>query len=218
MSEFEVESKFELDRRGFEALVSAGEIVRREEQLNVYYDTDWRLAEHSVTLRIRFNDRSAPVLALKLPVSRRGLQRTMREIEFVLSRNSAHGLSSARPISIDIERDLPVQVQRELILLGVRCVQRVGWVRNTRWVLSINDVGAIEIDQLELPDGNVVYEAEIESPDEVTHRRLANFVCASVPNARPSSESKFQRFRRATMQMRRESAAAVLESIRRMPL
>jgi hypothetical protein len=64
-------------------------------------------------------------------------------------------------------------------------------------VVEIVDIGQIELDRLELPDGSVVYEAEIESDSDWAHEHLAQLVWQYAPDARPSTESKFQRFRAA---------------------
>jgi len=198
VSHLEVETKFELSVDDFECLKALGRVAHYEEQLNVYYDAHWKLADNAVTLRIRFNDGSDPVLTLKMPISQTGTRRVMREFEIVLSRNEAIPFRSHHPMRIDIERELPDQLGEYLLHLGIRHVHRVGWVRNTRLVLEIENVGHIELDRLELPDGSVVHEVEIESDSESAHRRLEQIICLHAPHARPSSISKFQRFRHAT--------------------
>jgi hypothetical protein len=55
----------------------------------------------------------------------------------------------------------------------------------------------MELDELHLPSGQVVYEAEIESNDSDTHARLSNWILSLVPEARLSQVNKFQRFRAA---------------------
>jgi inorganic triphosphatase YgiF len=197
MQHLEVETKFEITAADFERLQSIGRVSRREDQLNVYYDAQWTLAERSATLRIRFNDASDPVLTLKVPVSHDGVQRVMREFEVTLPRCHPSLLPSPHPTSIDVERELPEQIRDYLLCLGVTRVNRVGWVRNTRLVLEIADIGRIELDRLCLPDGSVVHEAEIETSSASVQERLARLVCSYVPAARPSSVSKFQRFHQA---------------------
>jgi uncharacterized protein YjbK len=197
MQHLEVETKFELSANGFECLKTIGRVCRSVDQLNVYYDAGWKLADNSATLRIRFHDRSNPVLTLKIPILRSGAQRVMRELETVLSRQGPMLCRSQHPISIDVERDLPEEVAQYLLCIGVHHLQRVGWVRNTRLVLEIGDVGHIELDRLELPDGSVVHEAEIETESTWAQERLAQIVCRHVPDAKPSTTNKFQRFRRA---------------------
>lgn len=200
MQHLEVETKFELTANGFECLKAIGRVCRREDQLNVYYDAEWKLANNSATLRIRFHDRSNPVLTLKIPICRSGAQRVMRELEIALSRQGPMLLRSQHPTSIDVERDLPKELGQYLLCIGVHHVQRVGWVRNTRLVLEISDVGYIELDRLELPDGSVVHEAEIETESAWAQERLAQIVCRHVPDAKPSTANKFQRFRQAAME------------------
>lgn len=210
MQRLEVESKFELSAEGFECLKHLGRIHQREDQLNVYYDAQWLLADNSVTLRIRFIRGGDPLLTLKIPVSHAGYQRVMREFELRLPAHSAAPFHSPRPISIDIDRDLPEQWRKHLLGLQVRQVYRVGWVRNTRLLLSIDALGQLELDRLELPDGSVVYEAEIETNSQSAQERLVELVRRHVPDAAPCAISKFQRFRQAaTHALRAATAAAV---------
>ncbi|MEO9226594.1 MAG: CYTH domain-containing protein [Gemmatimonadaceae bacterium] len=183
----------------FDALKRLGHIASRAEQLNVYYDAAWKLADSSTTLRIRFKDGADPVLSLKIPVSHSGSRRVMQEIELTLPKGCPALLPSRHPMRIDVDRQLPDDFCEYLRQLGVKHLERVGWVRNTRYVLEIEDIGSIELDRLELPDGSVVHEAEIESDNDWTHRSLADFVCQYAPQARPSAVSKFQRFRRAAV-------------------
>ena len=136
------------------------------------------------------------MLSLKIPVSRHGAQRVMQEIEVTLPKHSQSRLKSQHPMCIDVEHELPEQFGEYLLCLGVRRVERVGWVRNTRLVLEIEDHGQIELDTLELPDGSVVHEVEIESANDSVHEHLTQLVCQHAPQAMPSTVSKFQRLRR----------------------
>lgn len=206
MQHLEVESKFELTASDFERLKSLGHVSRCADQLNVYYDEQWRLADSSSTLRIRFDDHSGPVLTLKVPVSHVGEKRVMREFEIKLAHQPASQLGSPHPTAIDVTKELPAELSEYLLVLGVRQLQRMGWVRNTRLVLDVHGVGTVELDKLELPDGSVVYEAEIESDSSPVHDSVVSWVCLHAPEARPSRISKFQRFRIAASSM----TAAVL--------
>lgn len=197
MQHLEIESKFELSAEDFEILKHLGVVIQRKQQLNVYYDTHWKLADSASTLRIRFDDDSDPVLTLKVPVARTGPKRTMREFEFALPAYRSVLSRSRHPAAIDVGRELPQELSDCLLFLGVNRVERVGWVRNTRFVLAIESFGQIELDRLELPDGSVVHEAEIESHDPGAHEYLARLVCERAPAATPSKLSKFQRFRDA---------------------
>jgi hypothetical protein len=195
MQHLEVESKFELSEQDFERL---------------RYDAHWQLADRASTLRIRFCGGKQPVLTLKAPFGQEGAKRTMREIEIPLSRHCRFGLRSAHATSIDVENELPGELRDYLLTLGVRSLRRVGWVRNIRFVLEVRDLGEIELDRLELPDGTTVFEAEIETDNAWVHERLSQLVCTLAPAAKPSLLSKFQRFRTAAARAPRahECAAA----------
>jgi uncharacterized protein YjbK len=197
--QLEVETKFELTADGFRELQAIGRICGKQDQLNVYYDADWKLAESSATLRIRFSCSSEPVLTLKVPVSRSGAVRVMQEFEIGLVSHRSTLCRSKRPTAIDVERELPSELGDSLMCLGVYHVRRVGWVRNTRLAIEVSEVGRIELDRLELPDGSIVHEAEIETNSDWAQQRLAELVCNHAPEAKPSTINKFQRFRQAAM-------------------
>lgn len=194
----EVETKFELDENGFERLKSAGRIEKCIHQLNVYFDANWVLANRSITFRVRFTPSSPPEATLKLPVTVDGLTRTMKEIDVPVGQLHDSPETVRLPHRhLDVDKDLPTVLKTEMRRLGLKSLERVGWMRNTRYVIRIDTHGSIELDCTILPDGSTVFEAEIESPDSAVHRKLSQFLLSMVPWAQPSRISKFQRFRRA---------------------
>lgn len=197
MAKLEVESKFELTEAEFESIRNAWKVRGCRRQLNVYYDLGWRLAELSATLRIRFDEDATPVLTLKVPVSANGAKRTMCEFEVPISEHWRTERGSARPKSLDVQNDLPGNLAGPLEALGVSCLARVGWVRNTRLEVDADGSGVIELDRLELPDGSTFLEAEIETNSQEQHELLTRKLAELAPHARPSRLSKFQRFRAA---------------------
>jgi len=197
----EVETKFEISSGDFDRLQTIGNVRRCERQLNVYYDAHWKLADSACTLRIRLANYSSPILALKVPVSKAGEQRVMREFEVLARDLRLESGASLHPTKIDAERELPDELQQQLARFGVRHLQRVGWVRNTRLTVEVQGIGAVELDRTKLPDGTVAHEAEIESPDAVVQRKLAVLVRHCAYDAKPSHVSKFERFRRAALSL-----------------
>lgn len=194
----EIETKFELDEIGFKLLKSAGRVEKCIRQLNVYFDANWALANMAATFRVRLTPHAPPEATLKLPVTQTGTTRTMKEIEVLLREPESSTRSMPLPHRhLDVSRDLPFELRAEILRLGVKSLERVGWMRNTRYLVSIEAGGHIELDCTILPDGSTVFEAEIESPDTTTHRRLSQLILNTVPWARPSRMSKFQRFRKA---------------------
>jgi uncharacterized protein YjbK len=195
----EIETKLELDEAGFERLKTLGRVASKQDQLNVYYDCGWRLADAAATCRVRFCGPSDPVLTVKVPVSHSGEQRVMREFDAPVGAGCEAAANVRR--RIDVRVDLPGPVSEALLALSIDFVERVGWVRNRRWVLIFDAIGEIELDELRLPDGTTVFESEIEADDPSVHEALATFIRREVPSARPSKLSKFQRFRQAVDRM-----------------
>lgn len=197
MHQLETESKFELTAADFERLLTLGQVSSSADQLNVYYDAEWKLADSASTLRIRFGASVDPVLTLKVPVAQNGPKRVMREFEIRLARENATSARSHHPATINVERDLPSELQNYLVHLGVNRLVRMGWVRNSRTVLEISGLGSLELDRLRLPDGTTYYEVEIESNSDRVHESLVRWIRTYAPEAKPSLISKFQRFRAA---------------------
>ena len=161
VSNIEVETKYVLDVNDFARLKGAGSIRRTDNQLNIYYDSGWTLADLAATLRIRITGHGSAIMTAKIPISHNGDRRVMREIDIDLHRDLPTALRSVHPTSIDV-RDLPQEIQRYFSGIGVNRLDRVGWVRNTRIVLDVWCGGIIELDRLELPDDTVVHEARSE--------------------------------------------------------
>lgn len=198
-SRLEVETKLELDADGYRRVLESGEAKGCVEQLNVYYDRDWTLADAGAGLRVRYETGAAPVLTLKLPVRGRAGPRAMREWD--LSRGEAR---RSAPRALELRRDLPEALRAPLLQLGIERLLRVGWSRNLRWRVRL-DEGVVELDRLRLPDGSVVHEVEVEEEDPARHTALVERLREIVPSVRPSDLGKFERFRRAVAAPTRRS-------------
>jgi uncharacterized protein YjbK len=192
----ENETKFELDASEFDRLRAAAQVARLEDQLNVYFDKGWRLANLAATFRVRLVDNS-PVMTFKLPaVWSNENKRTTLELEYSLG-DADECEWFERSKSIDVETELPPDMAEALLTLGVNTLQRVGEMRNRRYVMLVGDLGQVELDEVLLPNGEKAYEAEIEGDDDQTRSRLVDWIRREAPNARPSTATKFQRFRAA---------------------
>lgn len=193
----EIEVKLELSESDFRSLQRQGTLREERRQINVYYDAQWLLADQAVTLRIRFAEALPPVLTLKIPISHDAKNRKMKEYEWQLDRPWSATARSSHPMHLEPETDLPAEIADELRNIGVRRLDRIGWVRNTRSLIEFANDGLVELDELRLPNGDVVFEAEIESADDGSMQRLTERIRSFVPAASLSMESKFQRFRKA---------------------
>jgi uncharacterized protein YjbK len=213
-SSTEIESKFSLNADEFDRVRHSAKIQQCVKQLNVYFDKSWRLANLSATFRLRFSEGSAPMLTLKLPVSTHAGPRVMREFEYELPM----GTYSQETIQsgFDVDRDLPPEVGERLLALGLNRLQYLGGMQNCRYIIVVDDLGSLELDDVSLPDGTHYYEAEIEDPDLERHQRLADWLHRAAPSARRSHVSKFQRFREAvsTVQLAELASSIVAESLR----
>lgn len=190
----EAETKLQLDREGASAVLTAGRVDHCVEQLNIYYDWEWRLADQAATFRVRLEGKGLPTVTLKLPLRAKvNGPRRMRELELVEAQLSLWP-SSRR--FIDVKANLPDALARPLLEFGIPRLARVGSMRNRRSIVVFEGVGTLEVDMLRLPKGALHYEAEIESPDPATHERLSDLVRSLAPNATPARVSKFALFRR----------------------
>jgi hypothetical protein len=192
----ETETKLELDASGAERVVGLGVVERQIDQLNVYYDDHWRLAEGRMTVRIRFVHGARPVLTAKVLRSWEGHRRTMEELEISLEGGLGGGARTA-PREIDVEADLPREIAAPIRAIGCRRLQRVGWVRNQRTVVALPGAARVEVDRLRLPNGAIIFEVEIETPDHAASDRAIAMIRSAVPSAALSRMGKYERFRRA---------------------
>jgi hypothetical protein len=198
VNKVEVESKLQLSRESFEALLKRGQVKKVVEQLNVYYDHDWLLAQNNATFRVRLAIGSMPSVTLKLAKSHRGHERVALEVErppemaFPLR---PHWRAVSR--CINVEKDLSLEYRNELLGLNLSFLSRVGWMRNRRHIVEFKPVGTLEADLVWLPNGEQFFEVEIETDDDSERARLVEFVCSVAPTCTPSLVSKFERFRRA---------------------
>jgi hypothetical protein len=193
----EVETKLEVDARGFHTIRTAGKVVACVEQLNVYYDHSWTLADRAATFRVRFSASKAPCVTFKVPKNWVSGRRISKEVDMGLGSLAGSGANRfTLPRRIEV-RTLPAEFSSDLLSLGVTHLLRVGWVRNTRYVLQLQGAGIVELDCLKLPGGDAFFEVEIEEENVALHQALVDRIHALVPVAKYSHMSKFERFRAA---------------------
>lgn len=185
----EVESKFELTEDDFDQLRNSGRVIRCNEQLNVYYDAGGRLASAAITLRVRLTKGIAPRMTLKIPEGLSQEKRRSVEIE-------ADFRSRIPMRLLAVPSDLPQEFASPLSELGINAVERLGWMRTTRWLVAFGDEVEVELDRVDLPGGTVFYEAEVEEAESGKHSRAVAEVRKRASNASPSCVSKFERFAR----------------------
>ena len=194
----EIESKFSLSRTGFKKVLSLGVEESTIEQTNVYYDSQWRLDKIGGTFRIRFSSEGSPLITLKLKKSQIEGVRVADELEFPATNLlSGHESPKFSPQEISVSKDLPMDVAKRLLSYGITVLYQVGSMRNTRHVLRFAPLGKIELDCAHLPNNKVFYEAEIEDKDPDVRHQLGEIILRVTSGTKPSTISKFQRFRSA---------------------
>jgi uncharacterized protein YjbK len=186
----ERESKLELSHSDFLDLLNLSKVKRYEDQLNVYYDWSGMLLNNAATCRIRLSNIRQATLTLKIPVQHTGYRRDAMEFEYLCDGVLNQWIPSKR---INVDQQLPDEVAQQLEAIGINALERIGWLRNKRWVVELRG-HEIELDESHLPDGTIVFEAEIESDDPDAHEALVEFIVATARTARPSRMNKFQRF------------------------
>lgn len=198
----EIEAKLELSSHAYLSLLSLGVKHKAAEQLNIYYDSSWMLAGTGATFRIRYTRKDGPVCTLKIPrtVELSGL-RIATEIEAPVNCVLSMPCTLSPPREIIPRRQLSQEFREALAPLHVERLSRVGWVRNKRTVVNVSGLGQIELDELRLPNGTTYFEVEIEHADREVIAKLATAVLSRCPSARPSLISKFERFRRAALEV-----------------
>lgn len=200
MKSIELESKLLLDWASYVAIQGAGDIIEDVDQLNIYFDSpDWGLAEASATCRVRFESSGTRQLTLKIPEGRHlrnGHARAMEEYEWPLDELTEVVGGWSHKL-IHIPSVFPPEAGKALDALGIEKLIRVGWSRNRRLILTLDNNIYLELDHLKLPRNRVIFEAEVESPNLADHERALERLKSITSNLRLSERSKFQRFRDA---------------------
>lgn len=191
MAEQEIETKLKVTREDFERLRKEGTVREKIEQRNFYYDQDEELSRASATFRIRFYSSGEPVMTLKLPRRGKGEARTCLEVESKLDDRDFC------PKEVDVEQDLPDEFSQPLRQLGVRDLERLGSMPNSRFLVCLTDDLEVEMDRARLPTGEEFYEVEFESDDLEEHHRAKDLIHSLVSSAHSSGLSKYERFVRA---------------------
>jgi uncharacterized protein YjbK len=190
MTEYERETKLQLNRDDFNDLLQEGEIVERTDQLNIYFDSDHELSQAAATFRIRLYSPSAnPAMTLKLPVQNGSSIRTCMEVETTLD----EGDPKVRFKEIDVAQQLPQRFSVHLKRLGVQRLQRLGCMRTDRHLVRIGKDLIVEMDRVRLPDGKNFFEIEFESDDLSEHERALRLIRSKTTSASQSRLSKYER-------------------------
>lgn len=199
--QLEVETKLELDKDSFQRLV-AGKRASIVEQTNYYFDDDWKLANHNMTLRVRVAPARETTLTFKSPVGVVGDVRTSTEVEiriFDAYKPILASLLSGKMSVSDLLRDDCLRAVRGC---GANNLAYVGCVQNRRHVIQ-TEFGVIEADHCKFADDVEYFEAEIDNADVGCHKRLVDYVMSVAPTACPTAISKFERFRRSLVKQER---------------
>ncbi|MDT0631433.1 CYTH domain-containing protein [Rubrivirga litoralis] len=188
MTHTEIEAKLELSADDYERLRQSGELIQRIDLLNVYYDAQGTLADRAITFRVRHTAGGDTEATLKVPTCQNGATRTASETSWASCRLAPR---------LDVEHDLPEPLHGLLGDLGVQHLDRVGWMRTLRVVVSLGKGAAVELDRVRLPGGRTIFEAEVESDDPTALRSAVQAILAVAPQATASRLSKYERFTHA---------------------
>ena len=193
MTPIERETKLTVSPRDHSRIREGGRVLECRDQLNIYLHDPHRLREEIVYFRVRFESGIDPVATLKIPVGWKGQMREMVEVERPLAELGPSLFPRPRRW-VRVDTELPEGFMEHFQALGIQRLRRLGWMRNRRCVIEFGSLGTVELDRTVLPDGEVLYEVEIENPSEEKHRALAERVKSLAPSATYSKVGKFSRF------------------------
>jgi uncharacterized protein YjbK len=191
----EVESKLTISRPDHDQLLKKCHVVKRIDQLNVYFDEQWTLADAGATCRVRCASDESPTFTLKVPLAWEE-DGTRRSIEIEAPVHAACAQFSLFLMALDSEHFAP-EVKGVLRQLNVSTLRRVGRMRNIRQVLRLPSGKTFELDSFSLPDGEHCFEVEVEEENDLKRRAIVSEILKLIPEAHPSQVSKFQRFTEA---------------------
>ncbi len=186
MNEREVELKLEItERTYYELLLEA--VARRVEPkrfINAYYDSyHSEFYWNKGSIRIRCREERKPEMTVKMFTGRspEGI-RSMDEMTEIWHRGHP-------PRKIELSA-LPVPVRMLMSAHKIPWLERVGFLPNVR--THFTPIGwefPIDLDKTRMPNGETLYEAELEWPDaELLLRRSQE-----IPHTRVSPLSKYER-------------------------
>ena len=193
MAEIERETKLVVSPGDYRRLRAKGRLLECRDQLNVYLHDPGRIVEGSGYFRVRYESGREPMATLKVPRGWKGPVREMVEIERPL-RELGSGLYPWPRRHVQVESDLPDEMGRHFLSLGIHRLRRLGWMRNLRCRVEAEGGGLVEVDRTELPGGKIHHEVEIETWDEALLRRLMAWVRETAPSAEVTTVGKFSRF------------------------
>ena len=193
MAEVEKEAKLIVSREDYQRLRARSRILECRNQLNVYLHDPGRVHEELGYFRVRYESGRQPVATLKIPRGWKGPMREMLEIERPL-KELGPGLYPWPRRHVRVESDLPEEMSRHFLELGIHDLRRLGWMRNFRCLAEVEGLGLLELDVTELPGGKIHHEVEIECWEEALLHRLIAWVEATAPSAEVTTVGKFSRF------------------------
>jgi len=193
MAHIEKEAKLTLSQVDYHRLREDCRVLECRDQLNVYLHDPHRLHEGLGYFRVRFESGREPMATLKIPKGWEGEVREMLEVEQPLS-ELGPGLFPWPRRRIEVARDLPGEMGRHFLALGITHLRRLGWMRNLRCLVEVVGAGVVELDRTELPGGTRHYEVEIETSEEAELQDLMTRIKEMAPSAAASQVGKFSRF------------------------
>lgn len=186
MNEREVELKLEItERTYYEFLLEAvAQRVEPKRYINAYYDSyHSEFYWNRGSIRIRCREEQNPEMTVKMFTGRspEGV-RYMNEMTEVWH----HG-HPPRLITLDA---LPVPVCMLMLAQKIPWLERVGYLPNVRTHFTPKGWEfPIDLDKTKMPDGSMLYEAELEWPDADLLLRRSQ----EIEHIRVSPESKYER-------------------------
>lgn len=208
MAEIETEVKLTISEEDYLRLLEKGRVLECREQLNIYLHDPDRLGEGLGYFRVRFETGKEPVATLKIPVGWEGGVRRMVEMESPL-RTLGPGLFPRPRRRVSVEEDLPGEMADHFRNVDITHLDRLGWMRNRRCLVSLGHAGVLELDRTVLPDGSLQFEVEIETPQPEVRESLTSRVRELAPSARISRLGKFSRFLESVQRDSQESQPPV---------
>lgn len=209
MTPLERETKLTISPDDYLRILDGGRVLEVRDQLNVYLHDPGRLGEELGYFRVRFERGREAVATLKIPSGWHGDTREMMEVEHPL-RELGSALYPWPRRWVAVDTGVPEGLMEHFQALGITRLRRLGWMRNLRYVVELGPagveelgsagavelelVGTVELDRTVLPGGAILYEVEIESARDETHRLLADRIRKLAPSAEISRIGKFDRF------------------------
>lgn len=183
--------RFEISEEEFDILLlNSSRILRITNEVDVYYDSNQKLADAGVTLRVRSVDGVELISTVCLKLAK---EQNFIEIEYRLHKDNPHeAILVGCPSSLRLY-DFPEEIKTRLEELQITSLYQVGSLHCTRRVVYYNQGLSMQLSDMVMENESIVRQVvvEVDSPEKMAE--IEDVISFLTPKALLTTETKVQR-------------------------